>query len=615
MVSQSHGFDNQAEADARFQMSLLDQGSWLISLRWVAVGMVVAGTLIGTRIFPVLSDPRPLYGLAGILLLCNVGYLAISRVACRHGRRCHLVLATVQMEVDLLVLTAVLHFSGGVTNPFFLFYIFHVIIATIILPRSTSFVVGMTAIVFFGLLAANELHGGAVLGHYPLQLSSGGGIWRNPVYGLGAFAAFAFTVVLAQVLTHIILSRMTAKELEAQRSNDLLRAVINAMDEGLIFVTTQGRIGFSNPAAQRWRPDGCNGRADPNQGYPERLAACIRTLAPCDKHTGPSGELVSFETGPGGRFIEVRPHPVMSHDGVPLGHVIVGQDLTEHKRLEVDLLDRTEQLTAINAMLRESRVRMAQREKMVALGQMAAGIAHEIGNPLASLSSVVQYIGRKCADPTLKEMCTGADHHVARISAILKRMLSLARPASAEHRWVDVDELIRNTLSLIRFDRRAQHVAIHDVPNRELPTVWLNPQHLEQCLINVLLNALDAMDACGARDDHRLDVTRALEDEMIEIRVRDTGIGMSPDVCRRAFESFFTTKEVGKGTGLGLFISFNLITEMDGAIELESEPGKGTTAILRIPVRPSRDLVRSRGSGEVRLNAVQVLQEHERSCY
>ena len=81
-----------------------------------------------------------------------------------------------------------------------------------------------------------------------------------------------------------------------------------------------------------------------------------------------------------------------SLDGAPLGHVIVGQDLTERRKLEADLLDRTEQLTAINEMLKESRVRMAQRQKMVALGQMAAGIAHEIGNPLTSLSSVVQYL-------------------------------------------------------------------------------------------------------------------------------------------------------------------------------------------------------------------------------
>jgi signal transduction histidine kinase len=80
---------------------------------------------------------------------------------------------------------------------------------------------------------------------------------------------------------------------------------------------------------------------------------------------------------------------------------------------------------------------------------------------------------------------------------------------------------------------------------------------------------------------------------MIEIRISDTGVGMSPEVCKQAFESFFTTKEIGKGTGLGLFISYNLVTEIDGTIAMESELGKGTTVIIQIPRRPRKDLIRS----------------------
>jgi len=291
--------------------------------------------------------------------------------------------------------------------------------------------------------------------------------------------------------------------------------------------------------------------------------------------------------------------------GTPLGYVIVGQDLTEHKKLEADLLDRTEQVTAINEMLKMSRVRTGQREKMVALGQMAAGIAHEIGNPLTSLSSVVQYLSRKCADPELKELCGVVDHHVGRISAILRRMLNQARPATSEYRWVNVNEGVHNTLSLIRFDGRAAGVTITDVHNAELPMVWLNPQSLEQCLLNIVINALDAMEAKKAEHECKLEVVKAVKDEMVEIRISDTGVGMSPEVCRRAFESFFTTKEISKGTGLGLFISYNLIAEMDGTIELESERGKGTTAIIRIPVRPRKDLIAGPAPETGRPNALE----------
>jgi len=592
MVLQNRAFPGSPEADGGFYGSLADQILWLISLRWVAVALVVAGTLTGTYLFPILADPRPMYASAVALLACNLAYAIAAGGRRRVSRRRPVTLAMVQMEVDLLVLTAVLHFSGGAANPFFLFYVFHVIIATIILPRNLSFIVGLTAITFFGLLMANELNAGMIFGLYPFQLSAGGGLWRNPVYGLAAFVAFVCTVMIAQYLTRIIIVRMASKELEAAQNSNLLRAIINAMSEGLIFVTADGQIMLCNPAAQQWRDNGNGRKGESIDGFPTTLAEHITALADRSRMPQRQDKTIEFSTGgPAKKLIEARSCPVTGLNGVPLGYVIVGQDLTEHKKLEADLLDRTEQVTAINEMLKMSRVRMAQREKMVALGQMAAGIAHEIGNPLTSLSSVVQYLSRKCADPELKELCGVVDHHVGRISAILRRMLSQARPATSEYRWVNVNEVVHNTLSLIRFDGRAAGVTITDVHNAELPIVWLNPQSLEQCLLNIVINALDAMETKKAECECKLEVVTAVKDEMVEIRVSDTGVGMSPEVCRHAFESFFTTKEISKGTGLGLFISYNLISEMDGTIELESERGKGTTAIIRIPVRPKKDLI------------------------
>ena len=132
---------------------------------------------------------------------------------------------------------------------------------------------GLTAIALFGLLAVNELHAGAILGHYPLQLSAGGGIWRNPVYGLAAFVAFACTVMLAQYLTRMIIGRMASKEQEAARNSDLLHAIINAMAEGLIFMTTDGTIALCNPAAKRWQsPCGAMETAATGNGFPGPLS-------------------------------------------------------------------------------------------------------------------------------------------------------------------------------------------------------------------------------------------------------------------------------------------------------------------------------------------------------
>jgi signal transduction histidine kinase len=541
----------------------------------------------------VLTSAAPIYICAGLLFLCNIGYLWVAKKKVADGGHKDIVLGIIQAEADLVLLTAVLHFSGGVTNPFILFYIFQIIVATIILPRTLSFAVGLTAISLFGLLAVKELKGWMWLGHYPLLVSVTGGLWRNPVYALGGFVAFVCTVISTQYLTRMIISRMAAKELEAARNHDVLKAVINAMGEGLVFITANGKTAICNPAAKLWKKDqNIDKSSDSFAGFVPVLSEHMKGLLTNHDMVTKVGQRIEFSTaGSGPRHIEARSCPVVDINGQQLGYVIVGQDLTEHKKLERDLLERTEQAAEINELLKMSRIEMAQREKMVAIGQMATGIAHEIGNPLASLSSVAQYLGKKLSKPEEKEQLSVIKHHVNRISGILKRMLSLSRPATADYKWVDINRMIDNTLSLVTFDRRAQFVTVESTPNRDLPLVWLNPQHFEQVLLNIFINGLDAMNAKSGEQDHSLQVTREFKDGMIEIRVSDTGIGMSPKVCKRAFESFFTTKEIGKGTGLGLFISYNLVAEVGGTIVLESEVGKGTTATIRIPTEPPKNLI------------------------
>ena len=591
---------------------LVEQILWLIRIRWLVVAAIVAGGLAGTYVFPVLTSAVPIYICAGTLLLCNLCYLWLATKDTADAGPKDTVLAMVQAEADLVILTAVLHFSGGVVNPFFLFYTFQVIVATIILPRNLSLTVGLTAILSFSLLAVNHLKQGTLLGYYPLELSTEGGLWMNPVYLLSVFVAFVCTVVVAQYLTRMIIVRMAAKEIEAAHNHDVLRAVISAMAEGLIFVTGDGNIAICNPAAKLWRKDGDAAENDkPFDNFLPSLTAHMKGLLARSDKTTSSVEEVKFNTeGPEPRYIEAKSCPVVGIDGQKLGYVIVGQDLTEHKKLEKDLLERTEEVTEINEMLKMSRIEMAQREKMVAIGQMATGIAHEIGNPLASLSSVAQYLGRKLRTHEEKEHILVIEYHVNRISNILRRMLSLARPTTEEYKWTDINELIDNTLSLVNFDRRAKSVTIKNIANPDLPTLWLNPQHFEQVLLNVFINALDAMNAKQGGHEHVLEIAREFKNGMIEIRVSDTGIGMSPEVCRRAFESFFTTKEIGKGTGLGLFISYNLVAEIDGTIRMESEQGKGTTVIIRVPRRPKKHLIDG-DEEEDFLNSAKAVSERE----
>lgn len=569
---------------------LAEQILWLIRLRWMAAAGMVLAAILASLIFPVLTTTPPIYICAAVLLLTNAIYFYLAPRTLSDAAASDIKLAFAQVETDLLILTAVLHFAGGVANPFIFFYFFHIIIATIILPRHLSYFVGLTAIALFGLLAINELNAGAPFGHYPLNFSVTGSLWRNPVYALGGFVAFTATVILAQYLTRIIIVRMTAKELEAARNSDVLNAVISAMAEGLIFINSEGKIVICNPAAKKWiKTPTAKTDSPTNNDFTSHLAEFINKLSITPDKLAD----IKFETteNPTSRYIEATSSPVTGIDDQPLGHVIVGQDLTDHKKLEKDLIERTDEIIAINEMLKMSRIEMAHREKMVAMGQMATGIAHEIGNPLASLSSVAQYLARKLKTHEEKEMLLVIDHQVDRISGILKRMLNLSRPATTEYKWSDINEIIDTTLSLVKFDKRMKTVTVKNSTSPHLPNVWLNPQLFEQVLINLIINAIDAMNARADQSEHILTVTSSLVNKKIEVRITDTGIGMSKQTAKRAFESFFTTKEIGKGTGLGLFISYNLITEIDGTIELESEPNIGTTAIIRIPLRAKKELI------------------------
>jgi PAS domain S-box-containing protein len=570
------------------QTAMIDQIKWLIKLRWFAVvGILVAG-VVCTRLFPVLSSAGELHVCAGILLACNLVYSFIVSRRVGKPNLSDSIHTLIQIEIDLLMLTALIHFGGGIINPFILFYAFHIIIATIVLSKTLSFVVSMSAIVMFGIMALGELNGWPGLEHHSIELKTEVYLWKNHVYMFGAFFAFTATVVLTQYLTRTVVARMTSKEIEAARNRDLLEAMIAAMGEGLLFINNEGKIAMSNPEAVKW----ASGEKETIRDFPKPLVDHVTGLMAEATSVGPACQTVKFDfAGEDSkkRYVEAKSCPVMDEDGSRLGFVIVGQDITEHKHLEQELRTQTDETSHINEMLKMSRVEMAHREKMVAIGQMATGIAHEIDNPLASLSSVIQYIARKSDGQ--QEQFDVMKHQIDRISVILRRMLSLSRPATSEYKWVDINTTIENTISLVRFDKRAKNVKFENVENKELPMVWLNPLHFEQVLLNITINALDAMSVKETEDEHLLTVSRSFADGKIEVRISDTGIGMEKEVCRRAFESFFTTKELGKGTGLGLFISYNLITEVDGTISMDSEPGKGTTVTISVPVRPKNYLI------------------------
>jgi signal transduction histidine kinase len=222
---------------------------------------------------------------------------------------------------------------------------------------------------------------------------------------------------------------------------------------------------------------------------------------------------------------------------------------------------------------------MLDKEKMAALGQLAAGIAHEIGNPLSSISSIVQMIRRKAApNMDLRELDL-IQTHIQRISTTVRQLTSLSRPAPQRWELVDLGQTLEEAVSLVSFDQRAKGIQLDFQRPCPMPKTWAMPGRLQQVFINVLLNAFDSMPAGG-----KLTISAAEHGDALRFGFADTGYGIPREIGRRIFEPFFTTKPPGRGTGLGLAVSFGIVQQHKGKIAFAPRAGGGTVFTVDIPI-------------------------------
>jgi two-component system NtrC family sensor kinase len=245
----------------------------------------------------------------------------------------------------------------------------------------------------------------------------------------------------------------------------------------------------------------------------------------------------------------------------------------ELARTREDLERRVEERTDA---LRASQARVIQQEKMAAFGLLAAGIAHEVGNPLAALSSLVQMLKRRGPDPYTSEKLDLAGRQLQRIERTIRELVDFSRPASTAVTRVAVAEVVDEALGIAKYYQRTKQRSITtDVPD-DLPTVLAVRDHLTQVVLNLVLNAIDATE-----DQGRIHVEAHVEIGWLVLSVDDDGRGISlADRCR-LFQPFFTTKP--HGTGLGLFVSRQILEDFSGQLGYRSELGRGSTFIVRLP--------------------------------
>ena len=258
-------------------------------------------------------------------------------------------------------------------------------------------------------------------------------------------------------------------------------------------------------------------------------------------------------------------------------------------------------MSAVNQMQRELALRERQQEisrqqrfhqeKMAAIGSLASAVAHEVGNPINSISGIAQHTidaldaGRLVDEQTMRGNAKLTIQQTERIAAILRNLSDLSAPRSAQPQLLDLNELLRTTCSFLRYDKRFRNIDLAIEEQADLPAVRAVADHLTQVVMNLVINAADAMEGVSGRKP-AIRVTARRAGDYIALTVSDNGQGMKPETLEHAFEQSFTTKPAGKGRGIGLYLCKMLIEEMGGRIELQSTIGEGTVANVQLRVDP-----------------------------
>jgi len=276
-------------------------------------------------------------------------------------------------------------------------------------------------------------------------------------------------------------------------------------------------------------------------------------------------------------------------DGKTPGILIASNDVSKRVELEealkqytVELEDKVDRGTATAKKLEQQ---VLHSEKLAALGRLAAGVAHEIGNPLTSISTFAQLLREMATDEFTQNSLDIINNHIQRITDIVRRMSTFSRADALNIKSVQINDVVNSTLDLMRFDKRMKSsIEIGVVLDPALPKIMIDEGQISQVFINIILNAFDAMP-----DGGKLSVSthRGADDQghnSVMVEFADTGIGMAKREIEKIFDPFYTTKEAGKGTGLGLSVSYSIVRRFKGDIKVESETGKGTVFTVILPV-------------------------------
>ena len=253
----------------------------------------------------------------------------------------------------------------------------------------------------------------------------------------------------------------------------------------------------------------------------------------------------------------------------------LARDVTERKKFDDERRDLYHQLL--------------QAEKMAALGQTISGVAHELNNPLATILSWAERLSQRTTlDAAIRRGIETILSESERAARIVRNLLTFARKRQTTRIMVDINQVVRETLALRAYEQRVSNITIIDALAARLPQVLADGHQLQQVLLNLIINAEQAMLSAHGRGVLVVRTWHDAAQESVVLEINDDGPGIPDDVQPKIFDPFFTTKDVGKGTGLGLTVAYAIVQEHGGRIRLESKTGAGASFFVELPVTGSR---------------------------
>ncbi len=367
-------------------------------------------------------------------------------------------------------------------------------------------------------------------------------------------AIFSTFFLGASIFAYLIRKSMLI-EREANEAvlieNRKLDTIVGAIGAGLVLLDQKHEIIWANDTIRQWSGEEVAGKSC--------AAICPVCPPPEEENSRIRHDLCKGLFGKKNHTYQLTSAPVKNAGGETIGILKLIQDVSEIKTMEE---------------------KIAQTERLSALGRVAAGVAHEIGNPLTSISSFVQILKERATDDFGRENFDRIEHNIQRITKILRQMSRFSRIPQMEIKEHNINDIINSCIEIVKFDKKLKTVTTRVELAEDLPTVLVDDGNMVQVFINLILNAADALHDKGGTVTIR---TRQDHDRVVA-QVIDSGPGIPEELQNHIFDPFFTTKE--KGTGLGLSISHGIVSKFGGELRVESREGQGSVFSIILPVNP-----------------------------